>query len=225
MGVALQHGAVHKRAGVALVGVADHILLVGLILPCGVPFEPGGEARAAAAPQPGDAHLFNDLLGRHGGDRLLCGLVAAGGYVLFDVLGIDNAAVAQHDALLLGKEGLVLPGDGQILHDPAVHQVLFHDGGGLIGLDLHITGLKGAVVPVHVHDGFQVAGAHAAGQIHGHIRQALFRDEPLQLIGGLAGAGRYAAAALSNDYFHFDAASFARMSCRMALTFALVRFP
>ena len=40
MGVALQHGAVHKRAGVALIGVAADILHIALALPGKEPLLP-----------------------------------------------------------------------------------------------------------------------------------------------------------------------------------------
>ena len=63
-------------------------------------FEPGGEARAAAAAQPGVGDLLDDRLGGHLEERLAQRLVAAGGLVVLDGLGIDRAAVAQHDALL-----------------------------------------------------------------------------------------------------------------------------
>ncbi len=46
---ALQQGAVHERAGVALVGVADHVLLVARRLAAEAPLHAGREARAAAA--------------------------------------------------------------------------------------------------------------------------------------------------------------------------------
>ena len=49
--VALDDRAVHERAGVALVGVADQVLLVGRLLPGELPLLAGREAAAAAAAQ------------------------------------------------------------------------------------------------------------------------------------------------------------------------------
>ena len=51
--VALEHRAVHERAGVALVGVAEDVLLVAVGLGAELPLEAGGEAGAAAAAQAG----------------------------------------------------------------------------------------------------------------------------------------------------------------------------
>ena len=55
-GVALQDGPVHERARVALVGVADEVLLGGRDVEGDLPLLPGGEARAAPAAQPGLDH-------------------------------------------------------------------------------------------------------------------------------------------------------------------------
>ena len=59
MGVALQHRAVHERAGIALVGVAADVLHpVGAHRVGGeLPLFARGEARAAPAPQAGGQHL------------------------------------------------------------------------------------------------------------------------------------------------------------------------
>ena len=52
-GVALQDGAVHEGARVALVGVADEVLLGGRGVQGDLPLLPGGEARAAPSAKPG----------------------------------------------------------------------------------------------------------------------------------------------------------------------------
>ena len=49
--IALQHGAIHERAGVAFVGVADHVLLLLAGLGDGAPLQARGIARAAAPAQ------------------------------------------------------------------------------------------------------------------------------------------------------------------------------
>ena len=59
--VAFHDRAVHERAGVALVAVADHVLGLAGRLPAAAPLAPRGEAAAAAAAQAGDLHLPDDL--------------------------------------------------------------------------------------------------------------------------------------------------------------------
>ncbi len=51
VGVTLHDGAVHECTGVALVGIADHILLVGFIATGKAPLHTGGEASATTATQ------------------------------------------------------------------------------------------------------------------------------------------------------------------------------
>ncbi len=51
MRIRLQHGPVHERAGIAFVGIADHIFLLARHLGHGRPFQTGRIAAAAAAAQ------------------------------------------------------------------------------------------------------------------------------------------------------------------------------
>ena len=88
----------------------------------------GEETRAAAAAQLGGLDLLDHQL-RVGVDQhLVKRLVAAHGDVLFDIVGADEAAVAQHDLFLrleerqrrcqerdLGKAGAVLDVGGQVV--------------------------------------------------------------------------------------------------------------
>ena len=224
MGVPLQHGAVHERAGVPLVGVAHDVLLLRRALAGGVPLEPGGEARAPPAPQTGDFDFLNDLLRRHGGEGLPRRLIAPGGDVILHALRVDDPAAAQDNAGLSLQKAGVLRGDGPFLHHRAPHQVALHKLRRLVRLDLHIPGLKGPVVPVHVHDGLQIAGPHAAGELHRNS-ETLLLEQLCQRAGGLAGPGGHAAAALSYYHSHAFAPSSAWMSRRMALTLSRVRFP
>ena len=99
--IALHHAAVHERAGIALVGVADEMLLLPFRLPGGVPLKPGGEARSAAAAQAGIENIAADLLVRHLEQCLFKRAVAALGDILLDVLGVRRAAVFQHHTVLL----------------------------------------------------------------------------------------------------------------------------
>ena len=101
VGIAFQRGAVHVRAGVALVGVADHVLLALGLLLRELPLHSGREARAAAAAQARLQDLLHHLLRRHLEEHLLDGLVAVARDVVLDLLRVDDAAVAQHDAVLL----------------------------------------------------------------------------------------------------------------------------
>ena len=66
MGVSFANRPVHKRPGVALVGVADDVFLVGRVLPGEFPFHAGGKSRSPPALQPG---LGDDL------DHLLRGFI------------------------------------------------------------------------------------------------------------------------------------------------------
>ncbi len=104
MRVAFQGAAVHEGAGVAFVGVADDVFLVSRGLAAEAPFHAGQEAGPAAAAQPGLQDDLDDLFGGIFLQHLLNGLVAAAGDVFVDGIGIDDAAIAQDDALLLGEK-------------------------------------------------------------------------------------------------------------------------
>ena len=67
VGVPFEDGAVHERSGVALVGVADHVLLLVLRGQGELPLLARGEPAAAAAAQAGLHDLVDDLL--HGSCR------------------------------------------------------------------------------------------------------------------------------------------------------------
>ena len=114
--IAFQHAAVHERAGIAFVGVADDELLVACGLAGELPLSPGGEARAAAAAQAGNVHRFDQRLGVVLRDGLGEGLVAVAGDVVVDLLRVDHAAVAQEDFLLPLEEVHV----GRVGHGAAV---------------------------------------------------------------------------------------------------------
>ena len=98
--VTLEHGTVHKCAGVTLVGVTYDVLFVGNGIVRELPFVAGGESSAAA---PSQSALLNDvdyLLRSHFGDNLLISEIAVVGKVFVDVLRIDYAAVTEHKTML-----------------------------------------------------------------------------------------------------------------------------
>ncbi len=114
--------AVHVRAGVALVGIADDVFDVGLGLGEEVPLVAGEEACAAAATQTGSLDLLDDGVFAAVDEHLVESLVAADGDVLLNVGGIDEAAVAQDDFLLAFEEREGVPG-----RDLRVALAVFHD--------------------------------------------------------------------------------------------------
>ncbi len=101
MGVALHQAAVHERAGVALVAVADDVLDVALGLAGGLPLVAGGEAPAAPAAQPRLLDLVDDLLGLHLEEHLGQGGVAADRDVVLYRGGIDLVVGIKKEPLLL----------------------------------------------------------------------------------------------------------------------------
>ena len=103
--VALEHGAVHEGAGIALVGVADEVLLAARLVVGDPPLAAGREAGAAAPAQAGGDDLVADLGGRHRHQRLGGGAEAAGGQRRVQAAGIDHAAVGEHDLGLPREEG------------------------------------------------------------------------------------------------------------------------
>ena len=61
--VVFEHGAVHERAGVALVAVADEVVLVARVGAAEAPLLAGREAGAAAAAQAAGLDLVDDAVG------------------------------------------------------------------------------------------------------------------------------------------------------------------
>ena len=66
-----RHAAVHKCAGVALVGVAAYIFLhIAAVARGKLPFAAGGETCAAAAAQAGVQDRLDDVVRRHFSEHL-----------------------------------------------------------------------------------------------------------------------------------------------------------
>ena len=102
--IAFQNAAVHERAGIAFVGVANDIFFRAGRFGDRAPFETGGKTRAAASAQTALHHRLDHVLRRHFMQRLVQGLVAIRRDVAFDALGIHDAAVREHDGKLFRKK-------------------------------------------------------------------------------------------------------------------------
>ena len=147
VGIAFERRAVHVSAGVALVGVTDHVLLALRLLHSELPLHTGGEARAAATAKTRLKHFIDNLLGRHLEEDLLESLVTVAGDIVIDLLGIDDAAVSQNDAVLLlvernisvGYKLLSLIGIvAETRDDAALDEMLGDDFLNVLGLDLNV---------------------------------------------------------------------------------------
>ena len=93
VGIAFHHRAVHERARIALVSVADHIFIGTGLTQHLLPFFSCGEAAASASPETGLGDLLYDPFRRHVEQGLCHSAVTAHGDVFPDGFGIDVAAV------------------------------------------------------------------------------------------------------------------------------------
>jgi len=100
----LHQRAVHERAGVALVGVADEDLLGGVFGGEEAPFVSGGEAAAAASAQAGELHFVDHFGGSHR-QRALEAFVTAVFGVVLEPGGIDASGQGEHLDELPGLAG------------------------------------------------------------------------------------------------------------------------
>ena len=173
MRISFQHAAVHKCAGVALIGVAaDKFLHIAAVAGSKLPFETRGESCAAAAAQAGVQNHLDDLVRSHFDQHLAQSHIAFAGDVLVNLLWVDDAAVAQgHANLLFIKIGVVQIFDAfrsngfiidQARHRTAFEQVLLHDLMGVLRLDHSIED----IVRVDDHHRAKSAQAMAAGFHH-----------------------------------------------------------
>src|SRR5262249_5482805 len=122
--ITLQYAAVHERAGIAFVGIADHKLLLADRLGYRAPLQSCGIARAATATETAFHHFINDLTGCHLSERLDERGITRGTDVVFYTFRIDHARVFQHDFLLPLEEWNVA-GANEVFHRSAVQTV--HD--------------------------------------------------------------------------------------------------
>ncbi len=137
--IALDDAAIHEGARVAFIRVADDDRLHAAVhggLSARLPLDSRREPAAAAPPQPGALDLAYDLLRRHLLQSFDQRGVAVDGDVVVDPLGIDRAAIAEHDQLLLGEERDVLQRRDrglflrrrihELLDRPPLEEVLLH---------------------------------------------------------------------------------------------------
>ena len=200
MGVAFQNRTVHECAGVTFVGVAADVFLVGLVCSRKAPFTAGRETCAAASAQTGcENHVDNLLRGHFGQDLAQC-LITVDCDVLFDILRVDNAAVAQCNTVLFCIEvGLVQRFDAvvflngllveQAFNDTALEQVLFNNFRNVRGFNFRVEG----TFRVDNHDRAECAQTKAAGFDDFYfIRQTGLGDLLFHCVDDLLAVGRTA---------------------------------
>ena len=122
--VALHDRAVHERAGVALVAVADDVFFIAFTLAGQIPFAARGEAAAAPALEAGIHHQAANCLGRHV-RSFFCLRVSAHGDIFVDVGRVDIADLFQHNVVLIPvKWHLVFNGIGLLVGLVGVDQAV-----------------------------------------------------------------------------------------------------
>ena len=175
MGVTLQNGTVHERAGVTLVGVTANVLLnLSAVTGSELPLQTGGESCAAASAETGIQNGLNNLVGSHLGQNLTQSSVAVQSDVLFNVLGVDYTAVTERNAELRSVEsgivqrcmssisinslitGIVV---NQSFNNTTLEQMLGND---LLNILCGYVAVKGSV-GVYDNDGTESAKTEATG--------------------------------------------------------------
>ena len=124
MGIALHDAAVHKRAGVALIAVADHIALLFRLPRYLFPFSAGGEASAPAPAQPGSVDHVDHFVRRHLKQCLLERRKAAARQIFIEGFRVKFAAVFQNDARLLRDKRNFIGAFAGVLRDQGVNIVI-----------------------------------------------------------------------------------------------------
>ncbi len=199
MRVRFQNAAVHERAGIALVGIAEYVFDLPRAFTGELPFQAGRKAGAAAAAQTRLLHLVDDLYIRHLQQGARGAQVAVAGDVVVDRLRVDQALVAQGARHLEGEKGdFGLAGDdlfgGRVLVKQffdrlAADQVLLDNRGNVVDLDFLVKN----IARMHHHDRPHGAKTVAAGFDHFDLVLQVFgRQFPgqglldLQTAGGMA---------------------------------------
>ena len=175
MRVSLKNRAVHERARITLVGIAENIFLVALGLACKRPLHACGETAAAAAAQSRCGHFGNDLLGRHSQQGFCRTHIAVAGYVFIDLFSVNKPAVFKGYEHLLAEEWDILNMRNRlfrhrlVVHEPldrpSLHDMLLDDLGDIINSHLLVKNSFG----VHDHDGAGSAKSVATGFNYEHF--------------------------------------------------------
>ena len=197
--------AVHERARVALVGVADQDLLIGLLGREEAPLVAGREAAASAAAQPGELHLVDHLLTGHR-ERLFQPLVTVMGDVILKAGRIDASGQRQHLDQLLRLAG---GRDFKTAFRPDAEDVLHR-----LVVGFHVAVEHGIAVSQHdLHHRLGIAVAETAGAFHGNIAGPL----PEQVHHSLGPGGHAAAGHADPDLLNLGVAHFASYSFRILI--------
>ena len=184
--VSLHNAAVHEGPRVALVSVADHVLIVTGGPATEVPFLRCGEAGPTSSPEPRSPHLVDHLIRRHLGEDLTQSVVTTGADVIVYPLGVDVAAFAQYETLLLPVEhDVVVPGYGFAAHrlavekpldGPAFDQVRMNDFRDIFRCYVCIEG----AFRFNDHYGALLAKTVAACEVNRYVIQACLCDSLLE---------------------------------------------
>ena len=221
VGVTLEDGTIHESTGVALVGVADDVLLVGLVLGAEAPLDAGGEAGTTTTAKAGLGDHVDNLLRGHLGEALGQGLVAATGDALLDIFGIHKAAVAQGDTDLLAVEVHVLRvadvllvfgvGIEQLGDLTTLDDVLVDDAFHVLGLHLGVEGVVGH----DLHDRAFFAETEATGLDDLHIVGEAFLGENLmEIVDDLEAVAGLTSGTAADQDMHF-------VFCHVLLSFVI----
>ena len=101
--IALKNTAIHKRARIAFIAIADYILYVSRCLGNCAPLQAGGISAAAASAQTAGGDLMDDAVRCHVGKGSQQGPVAVAGDVVVDLFRIDVSGVLENHVNLLVK--------------------------------------------------------------------------------------------------------------------------
>src|SRR5674476_241339 len=183
MRISFEDGTVHESAGVALVGIDDHILCIARGLASSVPLDARGKTTTASSSEPGFFDLLHDLLGRHLEKSLGERRIAAKCQIVVDALRIDLDVVADDVPLLMFVErnvGLTssLFVRGRVGIEQAIDDLLLlygfgDDFGNVLRGHLQVAGL----LRIDDDDGSTLTESWAAGPLDAHIAlKPLFFD-------------------------------------------------
>ena len=152
MRIAFERRAIHVGSRITFVRIANHVLLALGLSGSKRPLLARRETRTAAATKTRTRDLVNDLLRLHFEENFFESLVAIASDVVFDLVRINHAAVAEDDSELLlvevdsidGHERLALiVVVEQAIHDTSLDEMLLNNRVGVLRLDANIEGIFG----------------------------------------------------------------------------------